>query len=231
MTSKTRMEALVRAWDWGAVEAALAETPKLADVRDRRGRNWLHIACMVELTPARDAADSVRMADRLLARGFGIEDAAFTEPDFRATPLWHAVAHGKNHALIAHLLGRGASPLYCLWAAAYNDDAVTIGLLAGAGAPLDGVAEGETPLLFAVTYSAFAAVEALLKQGADPNRLDAKGRTALHRMLNKGGDIAHLEMMLANGASLDVADAEGRTVREILGRKRDPALKALVDRR
>ena len=230
MTSKTRMEALVRAWDWRAVEAALAETPALAEVRDRRGRNWLHIAAMAELTPGRDATGSLRTADVLLARGFAIDDAAFAEDEFRATPVWHAVAFGKNPALLEHLLTLGASPLHSLWAAAYNDDVAAIRLLARFGAPLNGVAEGDTPLLFAVTYSKFAAVEALLELGADPDARDPKGRTALHRMIQKGSGLKHLKMMIAHGASLDLADPDGRTAREILGRKRDPALRALAMR-
>ncbi|MBS0332824.1 MAG: hypothetical protein JSS35_08665, partial [Proteobacteria bacterium] len=147
MTSKTRMEALVRAWDWAAVDAALKEKPALAEVRDRRGRGWLHIAAMVELAPPREAADSIRTADVLLSHGFGLDEAAFTEGNWRATPVWHAVAFGRNAPLLEHLLKLGGSPEHSLWAAAYNDDVEAIRLLARHGASLDDYAERETPFL------------------------------------------------------------------------------------
>ena len=45
MVSKTRMDALVRSFEWKAVRAGLAETPELMTHRDEHGRNWLHVCC------------------------------------------------------------------------------------------------------------------------------------------------------------------------------------------
>jgi len=88
MTSKTRMLALVKAFDWAAVEAALAATPALRDIRDERGRTWLHICCATPAKSAAETAASIKTADGLIAAGLDLDDAAFTEAHWRATPLW-----------------------------------------------------------------------------------------------------------------------------------------------
>ena len=43
------------------------------------------------------------------------------EGDFRATPLWFAVARGENLPLAQFLLERGADPGYSLWAVVWRD--------------------------------------------------------------------------------------------------------------
>jgi hypothetical protein len=40
----------------------------------------------------------------------------------KATPLWHAIAFGRNLPLAKFLLSRGSDPHHCLFAAAYNGD-------------------------------------------------------------------------------------------------------------
>jgi hypothetical protein len=112
MISKTAMVPLVKEFRWKQVRDGLAEKPELIDVRDKRGRTWLHLACAVDLSTGQPSAvrDSIRLAEILLGRGIDINDAAFTEEDFRATPLWYAVAFGKNIALARFLLKRGSDP-------------------------------------------------------------------------------------------------------------------------
>ena len=53
--------------------------------------------------------------------------------------------------------------------------------------------------------------------------------TALHYMLKKQSDIAHLRMVIAHGARGDIPDAAGNTAVDILRRKRDPELRALAE--
>ncbi|HWU96219.1 MAG TPA: hypothetical protein VN029_11510, partial [Sphingomonas sp.] len=64
---------------------------------------------------------------------------------------------------------------------------------------------------------------------ANPDARDGKGRTALHLMLGKGSAAGHFAMFVRAGALGDIPDAEGRTVREMLGRKRDPVWKEIAD--
>src|SRR5205814_828912 len=171
---------------------------------------------------------SIRLADLLLEHGLDINDAAFTEENFRATPLWHAIAFGKNIDLASFLLRRGSTPDYCMFAAAYNDDAAAIRLLAKNGAEIDPEAEGATPVLAAVQWSRFKAAEELLKCGANPDYQDSKGMTALHCMLKKGTDKKYIRMILGYGAKTNIKNKVGMTASSILMKKRDPDFRRMV---
>ncbi len=227
MVSKTRMNDLVRGHLWAEVKAAVEADPAILAYRDERGRNWLHICCMAK--PKGSAEDSIRTADVLIDAGLGIDDAAFTEGEWRATPVWHTICQ-SNHALTKHLLKRGASPDHSLFAACYNNDLEMIRLLIRHGADLDQVAEEANLVLDAVKFSRFPGAEELLKAGVDPNFRDRKGMTALHYMLKKGSDKAHFEMFVRHGARGDIPDANGATAIAIMRRKRDPDFHRLADR-
>ncbi|MBO9582504.1 MAG: hypothetical protein J7498_16580, partial [Sphingobium sp.] len=130
MVSKTRMNELVRGHQWAEVKAAIESDPAILAFRDERGRNWLHICCMAK--PKGPVEDSIHTADVLLDH-LGIDDAAFTEGQWKATPVWHCTA-SSNTALAAHLLARGGSPNHALFAACYNNDLEMIRLLVRHGA-------------------------------------------------------------------------------------------------
>jgi ankyrin repeat protein len=229
MISKTTMLALVKELRSQEVRNALAENPGLLAVRDKRGRNWLHLCCGVDVSKRPTAArDSMKLAEVLLENGLGINDAAFTEGRFRATPLWYAIAFGKNLDLARYLLKRGSDPNHCLFAAAYNDDSAAIKLLVKNGAEMNPEAEDATPFLFAVQWSRFEAAQELLKFGADPNYQDSKGMTALHYMLKKGTDKKHFRMALDYGARADIKNKDGVTAAEIMARKKDPEYRRMA---
>jgi hypothetical protein len=168
------------------------------------------------------------MADVLLDAGLDVNEAAFREGNWKATPLWYAVARGENLTLAQHLLERGSDPNQCLWAAAHRDDVAAIELLLGAGADVDPVTEDETPFLAAVKTSHFRAAEALLDHGADADFQDSRGRTALHYMLRKASAKRHFRMIVGHGARGDLPDREGTTAAEAMSRKRAPGLRKLA---
>lgn len=197
--------ALVKAHDHAAVRAALNAHPEVLTYRGKKGESLLHICCGVKIdggVKRRNA--SVKTAQALIEAGCDVDEAAFTEGQWKATPLWYAIGRGKNVTLAAYLIERGATPEYCMWAAAYNDDPAAIKLLCDAGANVDAV-HGDTPLLFAVKWSRFSAAQALLQCGADPNRQDARGKTALHYMMKKRSDPKYVRMFIEHGARLDLA--------------------------
>jgi ankyrin repeat protein len=227
MVSKTSLRETVRGFQWEQLRADLAARPDLLRVQDERGRNWLHLCCG---RAGGNAEDSIHTADLLLALGLGLEDAAFTEGEWQATPLWFAIAHGKNLPLAEHLLKLGSTPRYCLFAAIWNEDREAIRLLLSHGADVqEDSAPGESPLMGAVAWSKFGPAEELLEAGANPDFRNPKGDTALHLMLKKGSPIEAFRLFARHGARGDIPDAQGQTAAMILRRKRDPAFRALAD--
>lgn len=230
MVSKTGLTEEVKAFDWRSVDADLSEAPTLLGHRDKRGRNWLHLCCSVDIRGKPSAArDSIRTADVLLEHGLDLQQIAFTEGAWKATPVWFAVARGRNLGLAEHLLERGADPNFSLFAASYNDDRTAIRLLIRYGATVDDTSSGGTPFLGAVQWSRFGPAEELLDHGADVDHRDASGMTALHYMLKKRSDIQHIAMVVAHGARGDIPDKDGLTAVEIMRRKKDPDIQRLAD--
>jgi hypothetical protein len=227
--SKTRMLALVKAFDAAGVEQALATSPQLIGVRDERGYTWLHLVCRRQPKSPADVAASVRIADMLIAAGLGISDAAFVEEEWRATPLWCAIGRGRNLALAEHLLKLGCDREHCLWAASFARDHEAIRLLLRYGANIDAYHEEGTPFIGAVTWSRFTEAELFLDLGANPDIKGRGGMTALHLMLKKNSDPAAIRMVVAHGARGDIPGPDGRTALDIMSRKKDPQLRALAD--
>src|SRR5262249_2747460 len=128
VASKTKMTALVRAFQSNEVRAGLSDDAALLGHRDERGRNWLHVCCSASASTAAARRDSVRTADVLLDLGLDLDAPAFVEGEWQATPCWYSVARGRNLALTRHLLERGCDPNHSLFAAACNDDLPAITL-------------------------------------------------------------------------------------------------------
>lgn len=232
MTSKTAMIGIVRTWQAQAIREGLGDNPKLLEWKDERGRNWLHLAASIawQDKPDLNPKASVATAKVLLAKGYNINQPAFTEGTWHATPLWYAVGRGRNIVLARYLLKEGSTPEHCLWAASWNDDGAMIKLLLKKGANIEAIAEGETPLLGAVKWSRFEKVEILLKAGADPDFRDRKDMTALHYMLKKGSQPAHFELFAKHGASGSIPGPDGRTAKEMLSKKRDKTYHAIAEK-
>lgn len=232
MMSKTRMTNLVKEFRVAEVAAGLEEKPELLGFQDEKGRNWLHLCASVNVStePSRGAkkkpgvkrSDAVKLAALLLDQGIDVNEPAFTEGNWEATPLWYAVGRGRNLPLARFLLESGSTPEHCLWSASFQEDTAFIKLLVEAGASLEAVAENETPLCGAVKWSRFKGAKALLDAGANPNYRDPFDMTALHYMLKKGSDKKHFRMFVEHGARGDIPNAKGDTAAAIMLRKRDP---------
>ena len=101
------------------------------------------------------------------------------EGDFRATPLWYAVARGENLPLVRFLLQRGADPSYSLWAAVWRDDAVLCRELLRWNPRLNLTAEDETPIFYAARLKRLKTLDLLIEAGAHPGIPDRQGRDAV----------------------------------------------------
>jgi ankyrin repeat protein len=226
------MQSLVKEFLVDEVASGLQEKPALLQFRDERGRNWLHLCANVDVSTkvTLDPQESVRLAALLLERGIEINVPAFTEGTWHATPLWYATARGRNLVLAKFLLQSGSTPEHCLWAASYHEDLPMLRTLVAGGAPLEAIAEGETPLLGAVKYSKFKAAKLLLEVGCDPNFQDEKGMTALHYMLKKNSDKSQFGMFVEHGVRGDIPNADDMTAAAIMRRKRDPYFHRIAER-
>lgn len=230
MSSKTRMLKLVKGLQWRDLKAEIRDDPRFLGIQDEKGRNLLHLSCSVNAKKrGMKVRDSIRMVDVLLDAGLDINGAAFEEGDWKATPLWFAVAFSDSLILARHLLSRGSTPRYCMWAAVNRDNAAVIRLLVKGGAD-DPTNEEGSPLLAAVDWNKPAAAAELLKLGADVNYQDKDGRTPLHLALRKRRDKSLVLLLDDRGARGDLKDGNGTTAEELMRRRRDPAFRAMAER-
>ncbi|HEX8662493.1 MAG TPA: ankyrin repeat domain-containing protein [Beijerinckiaceae bacterium] len=180
--SKTALFEAARNWDAAAVTAILRAAPDLVSATDARGRMALHIACAAKPGAGQGEADGTKTVATLLDAGADLEAAVpmdEDEGDFRATPLWYAVARGENRRLVDFLIGRGADASFSLWAVVWRDDAALCRALLAAGPRLDLRAHGETPIFSAARLRRLKTLDLLIAAGADPAIPDPRGRDAV----------------------------------------------------
>lgn len=181
--SKTALFDAVKRWDIAAVTAILSAAPGLVEASDTKGRRALHIACAVNpRSGSHGEPNGIKTVTALLKAGAGLESEVpmdEDEGDFRATPVWYAVARGENLPLVRFLLSRGADPSYSLWAAVWRDDDVLCRNLLKARPRLNLRAHGETAIFYAARLKRLKTLELLIKAGADPGIRDDRGRNAL----------------------------------------------------
>jgi uncharacterized protein len=182
--SRTALFAAARMWDWPTVAALLATAPELVATSDSRGHTALHRACGVKpgSSPILVEPNGIRTVTILLEAGADLERAVpmgEDEGDFRATPLWYAVARGENLPLIEFLLQRGANASYSLWAAVWRDDDLVCRALLKAKPELNLKAEGETPIFYAARLKRLVTLALLIDAGADPSIPDSLGRDSV----------------------------------------------------
>jgi uncharacterized protein len=181
--SKTAIFRAARAWDVTSLESMLEARPELVDATDPKGRTALHLACVVKPgDPALGEPDGRQTAAALLKAGVALDaemPVGERDGDFRATPLWFAVAWGENLPLAEFLLERGADPSYSLWAVVWRDDEIFCRLLLSRKPRLNLKAEGETPIFYAARLKRLKTLRLLIEAGADPTIVDDRGRDAL----------------------------------------------------
>lgn len=227
--SKTSIIAAVQNLDLESSRKLLDTEPSLLTVKDRQGRNLLHLACSASCTKLKlPEAAAARMVNFLLDRGLDIESPLLVSGCDTVNALWFAVARGRNLTLVKLLIKRGATP-NGLYAAGWWEDIKILDELIRAGAPID-VVVGVTPFLACWCWRKFAAAKFLARKGADVNYQDPqKGKTALHYGVEKEFDPTLLKWLVKHGASPNIKDRDGVTPTMKASRKRDKRfLKALT---
>jgi ankyrin repeat protein len=181
--SKTAMFDAAKAWDLGEVQALVKASPQLAHATDARGRTALHLACAVKPgSRMLGEPHGIKTVTALLEAGSGLEVAVpmdADEGDFRATPLWYAVARGENLPLVLSLLKRGADASSSLWAAVWRDDDVLCRHLLKSQPRLNLRAHGETPIFYAARLRRLKTLGLLIEAAANPAIADRQGRDAV----------------------------------------------------
>jgi ankyrin repeat protein len=181
--SRTALFRAAQTWDAEAVKALLGMSLNLTRATDPKGRTALHVACGVQPgSPMTREQNGLSTVAALLDAGADLEIAVpmdDDEGDFRATPLWYAVARGENLPLAKLLLKHGADASYSLWAVVWRDDDALCRELLKTRPRLDLKAHGETPVFYAARLKRLKCLDLLLEAGADPTITDNEGRDAL----------------------------------------------------
>ena len=223
--SKTRIIEAVQKLDLTTTKALLKTKPSLLNVWNRQGRNLLHLACGANVkklgVPESAAA---RMVNLLLDYGMDIEETNLTERD-PCTPLFFAVAHGRNLTVVNLLIKRGAKPSRApggaLFAAGWWEDLKILDVLLQHGAQID-IGEGGTPFMACWLWRRFEAAKHLAVKGANVNFQDPRnGKTALLYGVEREYEPGMLKWLVQHGASPDIEDKNGVSARLKASRKRD----------
>jgi len=173
---------------------------------------YLCFSRFLRLDPER-APRMVRVTEMLLAHGADpgahwLEPAA--PPGTRESALYGAAGIAGNLELTRLLLQAGADPNdgETPYHAAEHDGVPAAELLFSHG--LDALGRS-VMLRHKIDYDDLPGVGRLLELGADPNRTEPWGRTALHQAVLRCRPREWFELLLAHGADAGIPDSRGRT--------------------
>jgi ankyrin repeat protein len=223
---------LVQRWEAQAVREALAVKPAFATLVAPNGMTPLHRCCRTNLKKSGlKAAASIATAKALLDAGAEVSNVRIIldeGEEFRATPLWYAVAWGQNLPLAKFLLEQGSDPNHCLFASTWAQDVKLTELLLSYGADIDPIAFGETPLIFILKARRSACAQLLIDHGADINYRDPNGFTVLHHAVKKKFTQKQVRALLDLGAGSSIKNADGETPSAFATRLGQPGLAKLL---
>ncbi len=235
--------------DLGRVEAALAADPTWA-TRPQGPEGWSPLiyaaaSFIHRLGPAIEGM-LVRVTQRLLAAGASPDSFVCWVPGDDSVPL-SALSFAASRGSVGvtrALLDAGADPNdgESLYHAAEHDHRECLRLLVAHGAFVSAAHPryGNTPLYFLaghvegspVAMTAERGMRWLLEQGADPNVPSGpRGETPLHARTRAGCHGGVCDLLLAHGAAIDAARADGVTPLGLAVRLGRPAAAAFLRER
>lgn len=153
------------------------------------------------------------------------------------------VAVEAGHIDIAkYLVEHGADPDgnkkgSAIAAAARTDNAEILNYLLSKGADINAESPSDesilsTPLIRAIYNGRLEEVRMLVQFGADVNKVNRKGNTALHQAIRftNGNQTELVELLLKNGADPDMRDGYGATARQYAKSLPSNEIAALIDK-
>jgi ankyrin repeat protein len=223
----------VRGWQASAVKAALSAEPDLASYVDKIGKTPLHHCAEIDPSKSHlNVADSLKTAGALLDAGAEVNAIRIIIDDgeeFQATPLWYAVAWGKNYDLVRLLLEQGAQPDHnATGSAIWDQDLRTAELLRTHGGNIDHASNDGTPLFRNVKARRLKLVKWLIDHGAKINFQDASGFSALHYAVKGKHTLSQVEELLSYGAKPQLPAKDGSTPLSLAEARGKPRLVKLL---
>lgn len=205
----------VRNWESDTVKSVLAKDSSLSMYKDQNGKAALHHCAETNAQKTGlSVADSIKTARALISAGADVNALRIIMDEgeeFHARPLWYAVAWGKNFELARFLLGKGADPNDCMFAAVWDENLRIAKLLHSHGAEIDPVAHDGTPLLLMIKSKRFKLLDWIIARGANINSQDDKGYTGLHFAVKRKFTLAQVKMLLDHGANPLLKAKDGST--------------------
>jgi len=107
----------------------------------------------------------------------------------------------------------GNTPLHLAAADRFREGSLIISILIEKGAIIDSInIMKNTPLIIAASHNNYDSVIELIRNGADVNKKNVNGKTALHSASRQlGVDIRLIEYLLNNNATVDILNNAGET--------------------
>jgi uncharacterized protein len=223
----------VRNWETDLIKRALSKEPALATLVDQIGKTPLHHCAGINPRDKKlPVSNSVETARALLAMGADINASRIIldeGKEFKASPLWYAVAWGKNLELARFLLASGAVPDHnSMRSAIWDQDLPLCELLFSFGGDVDPVLDRETPLLQVVKSKRLQLLKWLIDHGANINFQDVNGYTPLHHAVKGNHTLAQIRALLGYGANPTIKARDGATPLSLARKLGKPRLVALL---
>jgi len=228
-----QFEKALRSFDLDAVKKLVEKNPAWLQWRDESGRNALHIVC--NKNPGKEkktAKSALRVVQWLIKKGMDI-NSIHEIPDagniFRATPLWHAYAKGRNEAVYTWLIKNGADPEGCMWAIAWNDDVKAAKLFSSHGARTTNLPGTDDPFCAAFLWKRFKVAKWFLDHGADINFADKHGNTVLYYAIKRKFDFEQIVFLHREGADFERKNKNGVSPHMLAEENRKRKIISLID--
>jgi uncharacterized protein len=206
----------------GAVKRELARNPSFAGGRDAGGLTSLQCCAGSRLGGADARIRRRQLEVAALLLDAGADPNAMTKSWSHMVDVAYFAIGARHTEMLALLLDRGADATRALSSAVWTDADRLGGIVLDRGGDANRATSGDRPLLNdLIRWGQVGAALWLLARGADPNRVDTRGWTAVHEAASRGNEKMFRAAVGAGGderrkdaaghTPIDVARVRGRT--------------------